>query len=50
MRIVLLAALCAGAVPLLAGCGSQDPLGNSCPGGKQWFQPGNANNGCDAHH
>ena len=31
-------------------CGSQDPLGNSCPGGKQWFQPGNANNGCDAHH
>ena len=31
-------------------CGSQDPLGNSCPGGKQWFQPGRETNGCDAHH
>jgi len=31
-------------------CGSQDPAGNACPGGKQWFGPGNINNGCDAHH
>jgi len=31
-------------------CAGNDPLGNSCPGGKQWFGPGNQNNGCDAHH
>ena len=31
-------------------CGSQDSNGNSCPGGLQWFGPGNENNGCDAHH
>ena len=31
-------------------CASKDPLGRNCPGGNQWFQPGNLNNGCDAHH
>jgi prepilin-type N-terminal cleavage/methylation domain-containing protein/prepilin-type processing-associated H-X9-DG protein len=31
-------------------CGSRDPQGNSCPGGKQWFGPGSDRNGCDAHH
>jgi prepilin-type processing-associated H-X9-DG protein len=31
-------------------CAGKDHLGNPCPGGKQWFQPGNPNNGCDAHH
>jgi len=27
-----------------------DPGGNACPGGNQWFKPGDINNGCDAHH
>jgi prepilin-type N-terminal cleavage/methylation domain-containing protein/prepilin-type processing-associated H-X9-DG protein len=27
-----------------------DQFGVACPGGKQWFQPGNLRNGCDAHH
>jgi prepilin-type processing-associated H-X9-DG protein len=31
-------------------CGSRDQFGNNCPGGRQWFQPGSENNGCDAHH
>jgi len=29
---------------------AKDQFGNACPGGKQWFQPGNLRNGCDAHH
>jgi len=28
----------------------QDQNGNPCPGGPQWFGPGNDQNGCDAHH
>jgi len=31
-------------------CASNDPAGNPCPSGPQWFGPGNNNNGCDAHH
>jgi prepilin-type N-terminal cleavage/methylation domain-containing protein/prepilin-type processing-associated H-X9-DG protein len=31
-------------------CGTQNPQGGSCPGGRQYFQPGNANNPCDANH
>jgi prepilin-type processing-associated H-X9-DG protein len=31
-------------------CGAKDPLGKSCPGGLQWFGPGDQRNGCDAHH
>jgi prepilin-type processing-associated H-X9-DG protein len=31
-------------------CADKDQFGKSCPGGKQWFQPGNIQNGCDAHH
>jgi prepilin-type N-terminal cleavage/methylation domain-containing protein/prepilin-type processing-associated H-X9-DG protein len=31
-------------------CAGTDPHGNSCPGGRQWFGPGDQNNGCDAHH
>ena len=31
-------------------CGSRDPQGGACPGGKQWFGPGSDKNGCDAHH
>jgi len=31
-------------------CGTTDPQGNACPGGKQWFQAGSDRNGCDAHH
>jgi prepilin-type processing-associated H-X9-DG protein len=28
----------------------KDQFGKPCPGGNQWFQPGNLRNGCDAHH
>jgi prepilin-type N-terminal cleavage/methylation domain-containing protein/prepilin-type processing-associated H-X9-DG protein len=31
-------------------CTTTDAQGNDCPGGKQWFQPGNPNNPCDANH
>jgi prepilin-type N-terminal cleavage/methylation domain-containing protein/prepilin-type processing-associated H-X9-DG protein len=31
-------------------CVSSDPSGNLCPGGPQWFGPGNINNGCDGNH
>jgi len=31
-------------------CASQNASGGSCPGGNRWFQPGNDQNGCDAHH
>jgi prepilin-type N-terminal cleavage/methylation domain-containing protein/prepilin-type processing-associated H-X9-DG protein len=31
-------------------CGTRNPQGGSCPGGRQYFQPGNANNPCDANH
>jgi len=31
-------------------CGTNDPQGNACPGGNQWFQAGSIQNGCDAHH
>jgi prepilin-type N-terminal cleavage/methylation domain-containing protein/prepilin-type processing-associated H-X9-DG protein len=27
-----------------------DQYGHPCPGGPQWFGPGDQNNGCDAHH
>ncbi|HEV3260306.1 MAG TPA: DUF1559 domain-containing protein [Gemmataceae bacterium] len=31
-------------------CASNDQFGRSCPGGRQWFQPGTPGNPCDAHH
>jgi prepilin-type processing-associated H-X9-DG protein len=31
-------------------CAGNDQFGKSCPGGNQWFGPGNQANGCDAHH
>ncbi len=31
-------------------CAATDGKGNACPGGKQWFQPGNPSNLCDSHH
>jgi prepilin-type N-terminal cleavage/methylation domain-containing protein/prepilin-type processing-associated H-X9-DG protein len=31
-------------------CSTVDSQGGSCPGGFQYFQPGNSNNPCDANH
>jgi prepilin-type N-terminal cleavage/methylation domain-containing protein/prepilin-type processing-associated H-X9-DG protein len=31
-------------------CANQDQFGNSCPGGLQWFRPGDQNNPCDGNH
>jgi prepilin-type N-terminal cleavage/methylation domain-containing protein/prepilin-type processing-associated H-X9-DG protein len=31
-------------------CATRDQLGNPCPGGNQWFQPGTQENYCDANH
>jgi prepilin-type N-terminal cleavage/methylation domain-containing protein/prepilin-type processing-associated H-X9-DG protein len=31
-------------------CNNVDQFGNSCPGGPQWFRPGDQNNPCDGNH
>jgi prepilin-type N-terminal cleavage/methylation domain-containing protein/prepilin-type processing-associated H-X9-DG protein len=31
-------------------CATRDQKGNSCPGGKQWFRPGEQANYCDSQH
>jgi prepilin-type N-terminal cleavage/methylation domain-containing protein/prepilin-type processing-associated H-X9-DG protein len=31
-------------------CATKDQHGNPCPSGNQWFQPGTADNYCDANH
>jgi prepilin-type processing-associated H-X9-DG protein len=31
-------------------CANRDRSGNRCPGGPQWFRPGDQNNPCDGNH
>jgi len=31
-------------------CANQDQFGKPCPGGQQWFRPGDQNNPCDGNH
>jgi prepilin-type N-terminal cleavage/methylation domain-containing protein/prepilin-type processing-associated H-X9-DG protein len=31
-------------------CSNRDQFGNRCPGGPQWFRPGDPNNPCDGNH
>jgi prepilin-type processing-associated H-X9-DG protein len=31
-------------------CAGADQFGNACPGGQQWFRPGDPNNPCDGNH
>jgi prepilin-type N-terminal cleavage/methylation domain-containing protein/prepilin-type processing-associated H-X9-DG protein len=31
-------------------CANQDQFGKPCPGGQQWFRPGDLNNPCDGNH
>jgi prepilin-type processing-associated H-X9-DG protein len=31
-------------------CSNVDQFGNDCPGGLQWFRPGNGSNPCDGNH
>jgi prepilin-type N-terminal cleavage/methylation domain-containing protein/prepilin-type processing-associated H-X9-DG protein len=31
-------------------CATEDQFGNPCPGGLQWFRPGNGSNPCDGNH